>query len=188
MFGALIIPIAALFLPRTALLIALGAIIVIFLPFEFIRLRVPVVNRWFLYVFKPLLRAEEASRFTGTGYTLVGALIAFLVFPRDIAIVAVSFLAVGDPMATMVGKWVGRTRLYGKGKTGKVKTLEGSLACLIACLIVGFIFYFAGLDVGWLAVLVGALGATVAEGIPLPFPLNDNLIIPLFAGLVMVAI
>jgi dolichol kinase len=87
-----------------------------------------------------------------------------------------------------VGKWIGRTRLPGKGKTGKVKTLEGSLACLIACLMVGFIFYFAGLDVGWLAVLVGALGATVAEAIPLPLPLNDNLIIPLFAGLVMVAI
>jgi len=187
-FGVLTIPIAALFLPKTILLISLGAAIFIFLAFELTRLKVPGVNRWFLSVFKPLLRGEEASRLTGTGYTLVGALIAFLVFPRDIAVVAVSFLAVGDAMATMVGKWIGRTRLPGKGKTGKGKTLEGSLACFISCLIVGFICYFAGLDVGLLAILVGALGATVAEAIPLPRPLNDNLTIPLFAGLVMVAV
>jgi len=183
LFGALSIPIVALFLPRTILLIALGALTFVVLAFELIRLKVPVVNRWFLSVFKPLLRGEEASRFTGSGYTLVGALIAFLVFPRDIAVVAVSFLAVGDAMATIVGKRIGKTRLPGKGKT-----LEGSLACFVSCLIVGIIFYYAGLDVGLLAIAIGALGATIIEAIPLPRPLNDNLTIPIFAGLVMLVI
>lgn len=183
LFGVLSIPIAALFLPRTILLIVLGAVTFVVLAFELIRLKIPGINRWFLSVFKPLLRGEEASRLTGSGYTLVASLIAFLVFPRDIAVVAISFLAVGDVMATIVGKQIGRTRLLGKGKT-----LEGSLACFISCLIVGLIFYYAGLDVGLLTIAVGALGATIAEAIPLPLPLNDNLTIPLFAGLVMIAI
>ena len=183
MSGALVIPIAALFLPRTILLIALGVITFVVLAFELIRLKVPAVNRWFLSFFKPLLRGGEVSHFTGTGYTLLGALIAFLVFPRDIAVVAVSFLAVGDAMATVVGKWIGKTMLLGKGKT-----LEGSLACFVSCLIVGLIGYYAGLDVGLLAVAVGALGAAIIEAIPLPLPLNDNLTIPVFAGLVMVAV
>ena len=182
LFGALSIPIAALFLPRTILLIVLGALTFVVLTFELIRIKVPVVNRWFLsfFFFKPLLRKKEASRFTGTGYTLVGAFIAFLVFPRDIAVVAVAYLAVGDVMATVVGKWIGKTRLLGKGKT-----LEGSLACFTSCLVAGLIFYYAGLDVGLLAILVGALGVTIIEAIPLPRPLNDNLTIPIFAGLVM---
>ena len=182
MSGALVIPIAALFLPRTILLIALGTLTFVVLAFELIRLKVPVVNQWFLsfFFFKPLLRGGEASRFTGTGYTLLGSFIAFLVFPRDIAVIAVVFLAVGDAMATVVGKWVGKTRLLGKGKT-----LEGSLACLVSCLIAGIICYYAGLDVGLLAILVGALGATIVEAIPLPLPFNDNLTIPVFAGLVM---
>lgn len=179
-FGILSVVVAALFLPRTVLLIVLGAVTLIAFALELIRLKVPAVNRWFLSFFKPLLRKEEASRLTGTGYSLAGALIAFLVFPRDIAVLAVSFLAVGDPMATIVGKHIGKTRLLGK------KTLEGDLACFVSCIIAGFIGYFAGLDISWLAVLLGSLGATIAEAVPLP--INDNLILPLFAGLVMVVI
>jgi dolichol kinase len=180
MSGVLLVVAVAFFLPRTALLISLGVATFIVFALELVRLKVPGVNRWFLSFFKSLLRKEEASRLTGTGFSIAGALVAFLLFPRDIAIVAVSFLAVGDPMATIVGKHIGRTRLLGK------RTLEGDLACLVSCIIVGFIFYFAGLDIGWPAVLVGALGATIAEAVPLP--INDNLILPLFAGMVMLVI
>jgi glycerol-3-phosphate acyltransferase PlsY len=180
LFGVLSIPVAALFLPRTVLLVSLGAVTFIALALELIRLKVPLINRWFLSFFKPLLRKEEALRLTGTSYSLAGALIVFLVFPRDIAILAVSFLAVGDAMATIVGKQIGKTRLLGK------RTLEGDLACFVSCIAVGFIGYFAGLKVSWLAILVGSLGATIAEAVPLP--LNDNLTLPLFAGLVMFAI
>ena len=180
LFCVLSIAVAALFLPRTVLLISLGMVTFIFFAFELIRLKVPGINRWFLSVFKPLIRKEEASRLTGTGYSLAGALIAFLVFPRDVAVLALSFLAVGDAMATIVGKRIGKTRLLGK------KTLEGDLACFVSCIAVGFIGYFAGLDISWLVILVGSLAATIAEAVPLP--LNDNLTLPLFAGLVMVAI
>jgi len=180
MSGVLLVVAAAFFLPRMALLISLGVVTFIVFALELVRLKVPAVNRWFLSFFWPLLRKEEASRLTGTGFSLAGALVAFLLFPRDIAILAVSFLAVGDPMATIVGKHIGRTRLLGK------RTLEGDLACLVSCTIAGFIGYFAGLDIIWPAVLVGALGATIAEAIPLP--INDNLILPLFAGLVMLVI
>jgi dolichol kinase len=179
-FGVLVVPLAALFLPRLVLLISLGVATFIVVTFEFIRLRVPVVNRWFIFVFKPLLRKKETSRFTGTSYSLTGALIAFLAFPRDIAVLALVFLAVGDSAATIVGKKLGKTRLLGQ------KTLEGSLACLVSCIIVGLIGYYAGLEVALLTVLVGSLGATVAEAVPLP--INDNLILPLFAGLVMAVV
>lgn len=180
LFGVLAIAAVGLFLPRLALLISLGVAVFIVVVFELIRLRAPGVNRWFLSVFKPLLREKEASRFTGTSYSLTAAFIAFLVFPRDIAVLALVFLAVGDAMATIVGKRMGKRRLIGK------KTLEGSLACLISCIAVGLIGYYAGLDIALLAILAGSLGATIAEAVPLP--VNDNLTLPLFAGLVMAAV
>ena len=107
---------------------------------------------------------------------VIASLIAFLAFQRDIAVLALSFLAVGDPLANIVGKQIGRRKLRGK-------TLEGGLACLIACVVTGLIFYYAGLNVPLLTILLGAAVATISEAIPLP--INDNLTIPLLAGLVM---
>jgi dolichol kinase len=52
--------------------------------------------------------------------------------------------------------------------------------------VIGFIFYYSGLSIPLLAILVGSAGATIAEAIPLP--INDNLTVPLFAGLVMTAV
>lgn len=175
-FGGLFFPIVALFLPKVVLVISLGVVTFIFLTFELIRFRAQGVNRWFLSFFQPLLREEEASRLTGTSYMLIASLIAFVVFPRDVAVLALSFLALGDAVATIVGKQMGKRKLLGK-------TLEGDLACLISCLVIGSVFHYAGLNIRLLTVLVGSVGATIAEAIPLP--INDNLTVPLFAGLVM---
>jgi len=109
--GGLFIPIVALFLPRMVLIISLCVVTFIFLAFELIRFKAPAINRWFFAFFKPLLRETEASRLTGTSYMLIASLIAFLVFQRDIAVLALSFLAVGDPLATIVGKQIGTRRL-----------------------------------------------------------------------------
>ena len=174
--GCLACPVAALFLPRVVILSSLGAVVFIFLGFEWLRLRVPAVNKWFLTYFKILLREEERSRLTGASYVIISSLVAFLAFPRDVAIVALSFLAVGDALGTIIGTRLGRRKLFGK-------TLEGDLACFLACLAIGFIFHRIGLDVSLLAIVVGALSATLMEALPLP--INDNLTIPLFAGVVM---
>ena len=174
--GGLSVPIAALFLPRMVLLIALGVATLIFLAFEFLRLRASGINRWFFLHFRSLLRETEVSRLTGTSYMLIASLVAFLAFERDIAVLALSFLAVGDAMATIVGKQIGRTRFLGK-------TVEGDLACFISCVATGFVFYHAGLDIRLLTILVGSLAATFVEAMPLP--INDNLTMPISAGVVM---
>jgi len=175
-FGGLCIPISALFLPEMVLLICLGVLTFIYLAFEFIRFRAPGINRWFFSFFKPLLREKEGSRLTGTSYMFAASLIAFLAFQRDIAVLALCFLAVGDAVATVIGKRIGKRQLWGK-------TLEGDLACFISCVAIGFISYYAGLNIPLLTVLAGGIGATIVEAMPLP--INDNLTMPLFAGVVM---
>ena len=175
-FGGLVVPIAALFLPRVVLLSSLGAVTFIFLGFELLRLKVPGINSWFMLWFKPLLREKEGSRLTGSSYMLISSLIAFLAFQRDVAVLALAFLAIGDAVGTIVGERIGKRRLLGK-------TLEGDLACFISCIAIGLVFHYGGLNIPLLTILIGSVSATLIEAMPLP--LNDNLTMPLFAGLVM---
>lgn len=175
-FGGLSVPIAALFLPRMVLLLSLGVATLIFLAFEFLRLRASAINKWFFLYFGSLLRETEGSRLTGTSYMLIASLVALVAFERDIAVLALSFLAVGDAMATIVGKQIGKMRFLGK-------TVEGDLACFISCVATGLVFYYAGLDIRLLVILVGSSAAAIVEALPLP--INDNLTVPLLAGLTM---
>lgn len=170
------IPIAALFLPRIVLLISLGVVTFILLTVELLRFKVPSINRVFLRFYKPLLREKEISHLTGASYLFSASLLAFLVFPRDIAVLAISFMAVGDAVAALVGKRIGKRKLLGK-------TLEGDLASFISCLAVGFIFYSAGLELPLLTIVVGSVVAAIVEAVPIP--INDNLTIPLLSGVVM---
>lgn len=175
-FGGLSIVVAALFLPRMTLLVSLAIVTLLFLTFEFLRLRASTVNRWVFLRFKPLLRGEEESRLTGASYMLIASLIAFLAFRMEIAVLAICFLAVGDALAGIVGRYAGRRKVFGK-------TLEGDLACLASCVAVGLAFYYLGFNIRLPTVLVGSISATTIEAIPLP--INDNLTVPLVAAVVM---
>lgn len=170
------IPIAALFLPREILLIALGTVVIIVLGFELVRFRASPLNEWFFRYFGFLARKTEVSRFMGASYLFVGGLVAMLIFQRDIAVLALSFMAVGDVFASIIGKRLGKIKF-------RSKTVEGSLGCFVSCLATGLIFYYAGLDITLLIVLAGSVTATIVEAASLP--INDNLTIPLAAGLIM---
>ena len=170
---------AAWLLPKTTFLLSLGIVTFVFLAFEQVRLRASSINRWFCLHFGSLLRKEEVSHLTASSYVLIAALVAYLAFGRDIAVLSVCFLAVGDVAAGVVGWHIGRTRLFGKA-------LEGDLACFLSCLATGFLLHYAGLDVGLVAIMAGALGATVGQAIP--NPVDDNLTLPLFAGAAIAAV
>jgi glycerol-3-phosphate acyltransferase PlsY len=69
----------------------------------------------------------------------------------------------------------GRTQIFDK-------TLEGSLACLAVCVVVGILVGFY-MELPVKAAIAGAVTATVFE--LLPIPLDDNFRIPLSAGFAM---
>ncbi|MFC1913511.1 diacylglycerol/polyprenol kinase family protein [Chloroflexota bacterium] len=177
LLSGLSIVIAALFLPRTVLLVVLGVAAAAFLSIDLIRLRVPRLNRRFVQLLMPFLKRNEAHRLTGSSYMLAASLIVLLAFPRDIAVVAICFLAVGDVSAALIGGYIGKMKIFGK-------TLEGALACYISCVAAGLILYQVGLNISVLAVVIGAAGATIAEVLPLL--IDDNFTIPLLSGLAMI--
>lgn len=177
--SGLCMALAVWFLPDTALVATLGSITFVYLAFEILRLNVPSVNNWFFSRFGSLLRDGERSTVTTSSYVLIAALTGYLFFGREIAVLSVCFLAVGDVAAGIVGRWIGRTRLFGKA-------LEGDLACFFACLAAGFILHYSGLHIGLVPILVGAVAATIGQAVRNP-AVDDNLTLPLFAGVAMAA-
>ena len=129
-------------------------------------------NRLLWRLLPTVFREAEVGRVLGSTWFAVGALASLLLFGRDIGGTAVLFLAWGDPVAEIVGgRW---------GTAGQGKTAAGSLGCLLACTVAGFV----GVGLGGLnpwAALVGAVVATLVER--WSPPPNDNLWVPVLSGL-----
>jgi dolichol kinase len=201
-FGGLSIPVAGLLLPpdiffMDRFLLALVSLTIAVLILDIVRLRSPRVNRHFMIIFRALLRGGEGSTLNSSTYFLIAASIVFALCDKSIAAIALAFVAVGDPVAGMVGKKWGKLRvsfeegtpsdfakfprnLKFRGMRGK--SLAGSSACFGACLAVGVILA-AVTHVALWVVVVGAICATVIEFLSLP--VNDNLSMPLVAAVVM---
>jgi len=141
---------------------------------DVIRLNERRVRTFFYYFFGKIVREHERFNLLGSTYVLLTALLCAYAFDRPIAIVSMAFLSVGDGMAAIVGRSVGRVRIFGK-------TLEGSLACFLSCLAVAWLF--PGDPFTWRMMLGGALVATLFE--LLPIPLDDNMRISLSGGFAM---
>ncbi|MBE9501751.1 MAG: hypothetical protein KAX23_04200 [Dehalococcoidia bacterium] len=175
LLGGSFFPVLAFFVSGKALLIAIGAVTAGFLLWEALRFAIPEVNRWVVLHLSPILKDEERYRPTGSTYMLISTLLVFLLFDEYIAIAAVLFLSLGDPAASVVGEAWGTRRLWGK-------TLEGSSACLLSCLILGMLPATVG-TMSPLVIIAGAIAATVIELLPLH--INDNFTLPLGSAAVM---
>jgi len=167
--------IAGLLLPQQIFLPAICSVTIVFLIFEFIRLRFPQINQRFLTCFHVLLRERETATLTASAYFLIAASVVFILCDKSIAAIALTFVAVGDPVAGMVGEKWGRLKARGR-------SLEGNCSCFLACAVAGIILATITHVALWLAV-VGAVRAALVEF--LSFPVNDNLTIPLVSAGVM---
>jgi len=179
LIAGLFFPISALFVTKIIILISLSTITAVFVSLDLLRFRYPGLATWAFRTFRIFLRNSEKSQLTGASYLLVASLISFLAFPRDIAVLSLCFLAVGDPLASMIGSQIGKIKIFDK-------TLEGTLVCFTACLVSGLILLNFSINISWLLIIVGSFVATLAEFMPLR--INDNILIPLSAGTVMLAV
>jgi dolichol kinase len=97
----------------------------------------------------------------------VGCTLAVVAFPRDIAVAAILVLALADPAAS----WIGRR--WGKRRVGTGTFLGTGVFVAVATAV---LFPFVGVPIA-LLVAVGTAGVEI-----LPWPLDDNLVVPLVAG------
>ncbi|MCD6508160.1 hypothetical protein J7M22_16250 [Candidatus Poribacteria bacterium] len=173
-FAGLLIPFFYYFFPedkKSLAVVILSAVALVYFTSELLRFVYPPINRLLIMRFSALLRKDEHQKVTGSGYYLIGALLSIILFSKVIAIVSMMFLIFGDFFAAVVGiKW-GRTKLI------RSKSLEGSSACFLSCLVISLPLLPPHVA------LTGAFIATLAELLPLK--INDNLLIPILSGLAM---
>lgn len=144
---------------------------------DFGRMKKGKLQQGFRQYFNWMLREEEKKgSLTGATWVLIAAFTVIALFPKPIAILALLFMSFGDSVAAILGIAIGRIKLFGD------KTLEGSLGCLITCLVVGM--FFPQIDI--LVRISGAAAATLFEALALP--VNDNFTIPFGSALIMILI
>ncbi len=118
-----------------------------------------------------LRRHERKGSITGATYYIIGTFLCIVIFDKNIAIVSIFFIVLGDTAAALVGKAWGRIKLMGR------KSLEGSAACFIVCAVI---------SVFWIDPVIGITGAFVATLAELlPLRIDDNLTVPLISGAAM---
>lgn len=172
----------------TALLVVIGSA-------DILRFRIPEFNQLYVRYMGFLMREKEVSQsYNGVIWYLVGLIAVFLVFPKDISLLAVLLLSWADTAASTVG------RRFGK-YTPKIgnKSLAGSLAAFAAGIFSAWLIYKVYLplydynnlpgDILWkpqesrvsfplLAVVIGIAGAA-SEAVDF---VDDNLTIPVLSA------
>jgi dolichol kinase len=131
------------------------------------------ISKIFRKYFNGMMRTHELDgKLTGASYVLIGSFITVTLFPRYIAVLALLFASFGDTLAALYGKKFGKIKIWNK-------TLEGTIAGIIACILVAQFIP----EVSNIVKYSGAFAAMFIE--LMPIRIDDNLRIPLFSGIIM---
>ncbi|MGB9893729.1 MAG: hypothetical protein ACPLRA_04895, partial [Candidatus Saccharicenans sp.] len=156
-------------------LTAIGAITLFFLALDLSRLLSSRINLLFFNRIKNFYRSKENKKFSSITIFLFALFLTIMIFEKNLAALAASFLILGDFFSKIFGIGFGRHQIFHK-------TLEGSLAHLNACLISGYVLsHFLGVAVP--VYLAGAGAASLFELLPLG--VDDNFSVALLSASVM---
>jgi diacylglycerol kinase (CTP) len=178
--GVLLVPFLFLGYSRETMAAFLGGALGFVMSVEYLRARIPSVNRVAVRLMGPVMRDTEVGQITGVPFYMASCLFSFLIFPYHVAALAVLFLALGDPSSSFFGV------LYGKNKIFPNKSLQGTLGGFVVCALVAGVYLF------WqdfprekilVLALLGGFAGSIAELLPLN--VDDNFAIPVLSGALM---
>ena len=166
------LPLIYIVLDKSTMLLIGGCLVGIAVVVEFLKWVSKRFRDMFFRFFESILRKHERKgAITGATYYLVSTFLCIVFFDKNIAIVSIFFIVLGDTAAALVGRAWGRIKLIGD------KSLEGSAACFVVCAVISLF---------WLNPIIGIIGAFVATLAELlPLGVDDNLTVPIISGAVM---
>ena len=142
---------------------------------EYLRAHSVIIKKIFDNFLISMLRLHEIDgKYTGATWLFIGSTLTVAIFPKEIAVISLIYMCIGDTVAGLVGRKYGKMKFYDK-------TIEGSLAGLIVCLLSG---YLVQISLPLIVVFSGAFAAMFIE--LLPISIDDNISVPLFAGTIMI--
>lgn len=182
---------------QTQLIVPLSVLFAAIFANDFVRFRNPELNQRIVSQFWFLIRDQERNQYNGTLYFLVGLVIVFSLFPKDISLMSVLLLSWADTAALTVGRQWGKYT----PKIAKGKSVAGSLASLVAGVVSCYVLYGYFLpvynhvneprDIMWTAstsrlslpvyALFSGVIASVSEFIDIG-GIDDNFTIPVLSG------
>ena len=164
---------------------------------EILRFRYPAFQRFFVHIAGKILKQSEHKQITSvTPYMLANTILVGF-FPREIAILAMTFLVFGDPFAAFIGHRFGRNFILNG------RSLEGSLAGIISSIFFGILLlhlikifgrtefispFWSNSEIyteTYIMLFTGAIIAFIAEAVSAKGLLDDNFLIPMGSGLAM---
>jgi dolichol kinase len=160
---------------KTTLLI-LAIFLFFLLSLEILRFKYKKINEKIFFFFSSFLKEKEKRTISSTTTYFLSMFLVVLLFSKEVAIASLCILVFADISSALVG-----TRL-GKIKITKNKTLEGTIAFFLTCLIIGFILRYLNFPFKKNAILLCASVSSMVELIPY---LDDNLSVPLVAGFIL---
>ncbi len=147
---------------------------------ETARHRNPRINRWVLRAFGPIMREREKAKVNSAVFYILSMAIVYFACPIEVAMLTLLFIAVGDPIAGIVGVRWGHRRISAH------VSWEGSIACFLACtglaaLAAGVLFEknLTGISLIGFSLLSGVVGAVAESSLK---KLDDNLVMPLLSA------
>ncbi len=147
--------------------------------FDWARLRNPRLNRLFTWMFKHVMREDERHKFAASTAMMAGVSIVICIFPRNVVLLTLLFLALADPVASYFGIKFGKDKLIGN------KSLQGSMAAFAACFLLSLGF-FSYMDLmserQFIACLLAGLIGAVSELVPI-WKLDDNFVFPVLSAI-----
>jgi dolichol kinase len=163
----------AYYLPRPDFHIIVGALLGVAFCVEILRANVKRIQAWFIRIVGIMLLAREIKGPTAATFFLLAAFLVSIFYSKDIAVLCLLFLIVGDTLAFFAGKRFGQKR-FPNGKS-----LEGTLAFVISSLLVSLLIPGVSFLVKGTGIAIGAILEALDK------PLDDNFILPLGSGLGM---
>jgi glycerol-3-phosphate acyltransferase PlsY len=126
---------------------------------------------------KSIFRKKEYQKFSSISIYLVAFFITILVYPKNIAITATTFLIFGDISSKIFGLGFGRHKILNK-------TIEGTLAFFGSMLVCGY-FLYPLLGISLVVLVLGMIAAPIVELLSLE--MDDNFTVPIISAAVMYA-
>jgi dolichol kinase len=172
--GVLVIAWLAWFLTSRQAAVTSLAVSAFMISFDVARLYSTRLNRFFTWLFGPVLRESERRRVTGSTFMMAGVTLIVLLYPKNVVLLTLLFFSVADPLASYFGIRYGKDKLIGD------KSFQGSAAAFAACFLMAAGFYSAtGLmhERLFIVCLLSALIGAVSELVPVG-KLDDNFSFP----------
>ncbi|KAK9479846.1 cytidylyltransferase family-domain-containing protein [Lipomyces japonicus] len=167
---------------------------------DILRFKFPGFSKYYIKAFGFLMRESEVNKWNGIVFYLLGLIIVFLIFPKDISVLSVLLLSWSDTTASTFGRAYGHLT----PKFFRNKSLAGSFAAFLTGLLAAYLLYglifpstselIKNVELAWTpessrlslagVSLISGLIGSAAEAVDV-WGLDDNLTIPVISAVVL---